>query len=81
MSAVLETPAPKPRKQNPPPPAGPVLFRKPTVYRRKFKLPEGGGEGVAEFHPDKLVLRKVRGRRRTEYTFTKLWQVWTGQMV
>jgi hypothetical protein len=70
----------KVRKQNPPPTTRP-LISKPPVYRRKFKLPEGGGKGLAEFHEDKLVLRRVRGRRRVSYSFTQLWGVWTGNLL
>lgn len=40
---IVATILPKPaRKQNPPPTTRP-LIAKPPVYRRKFKLPEGGG--------------------------------------
>lgn len=61
-------------------PVRPLIRREP-VFRRKFKPVSGGGDCVAEFHPDKLVLRKVRGRKRAEYTFQKLWSLHTGDML
>lgn len=69
------------RKQNPPPRVRP-LIPKPPVYRRKFPLPSGEkGFGVAEFHPDKVVLHRYGGRRRIEFSFAKLWGVWHGNLI
>ena len=65
------------------------------MYRHKFSLPssadadssgatsKGGGAqyGVAEFHPDKIVLRRFKGRVRSEFTFHKLWAIHAGKML
>lgn len=78
MSAAVKAPkAPK----APTPPPGPPLFRRASVYRRKLKLGGELGEIVAEFHEDKLVLRRPRARRKAEYAFAKLWALHTGQLV
>lgn len=61
-------------------PIGP-LIRRPAIYRRKFKAPNGEGQIVAEFHEDKLVLRKVRGRKRAVYPFAQLWALHTGELL
>jgi len=62
------------------PPVKPLIPRKP-VYRRRFKLPDGSGEGTAEFHEDKIVIRRRGGRRTYEVPFGRLWQSWTGTML
>lgn len=55
-----------------------ALFPRKPVFRRKFSFrPAGASEAaavacVAEFHEDKLVLRRQRGRNKAEFTFAQL---------
>lgn len=59
-----------------------ALIARPPVYRRRFAVPDGSGDkAVAEFHTDKIVIRRHGGRARFEMPFAQLWRAWKGSLL